>query len=256
MMPATPGTKKTKPRTRKTKRRLDTQVDDASPSSQVVADCEKQIVDAIAAGTYRPSQRLGEVSVARELGCGQAIVRSAFDRLKHAGILYRKHRSGTYVRELSTDEYIDMCHVRSLLEGFACRMACRYATHEDLAHLEELAAKLDDLLDEHFTPDHFDEIEGIDLEFHCAIAKIGRNTAVVRILDNQQLILRLMRMSVLPPFAFSGQFKETPDHREIVETIRSRDPIKAEYQMRQHLNQCLRHMVRLDSIDLDYPPVA
>ncbi|HEX7009397.1 MAG TPA: GntR family transcriptional regulator, partial [Phycisphaeraceae bacterium] len=146
-----------------------------------VDDCEQHIIEAICSGEIEPSQRLGEVSVARELGVGQAHVRAAFDRLAYAGILDRRHRSGTYVREISLREFIEMTQVRALLEGFACRLACGHATESDLAPLERLGRELDQRLAK-LTPDQYRQIERMDLDFHQRIVELSRSSVLKRIL--------------------------------------------------------------------------
>jgi len=141
--------------------------------------CAHQITEAIRQRRYNPEQRLGEATLAEELGFGRAEVRAALDQLAHAGIVERRPRSGTYVRRLTVRHYIELTEVRAALEAFAARMACTTATDEQLDQLGDLAAKLDKAA--HDDSESWERLMELENEFHGRIAQIGGNQALIDI---------------------------------------------------------------------------
>jgi DNA-binding GntR family transcriptional regulator len=209
--------------------------------------CEQHIIDGIRSGEYKSTKRLGEVRIARTLGLGQSHVRSALARLTHLGLLERKHRSGTYVRELSMEELIGLTHVRALLEGFACRLACRYATLNDLKELEDLGRSLDERLSE-LTPENYRLVEKQDLAFHEMLIRLSQNSVLVRTLDEQQLILTCLRRGFDLPWIFLGNDSHAPTHLDLLQAVKDRDPEQADRCMRKHLIGCFKAEMHFDEI--------
>lgn len=206
--------------------------------------CAAQILDGVCRGDLKPGRRLGEISLAKKFRVGQAQVRAAFDRLAYAGILDRRSRSGTYVRELSVEQWVEMTQVRALLEGFACRLACRLAGEADLMELEKLARDFDDRI-ERLAPGQYRQLESLDFEFHRKIVEISSNAALKRMLDEQHLIQKCLRRGFDLPGLFAAPRDDAPNHLEIVQSLRSRRPADAQRCMRRHLTNCLIAELRL-----------
>lgn len=211
------------------------------------ASVEGHIIQGIRSGRYRPSKRLGEASVAKELGVGQAPVRAAFDRLTHLGILNRKHRAGTYVRELSMQEFVELTQVRALLEGFACRLVCSYATAEEFDELATLGRELDEQLGK-LTPENYRDVEQKDLAFHEKLVAMSRSSTLSQMLSEKHLILSCLRQGFDMPSAFAGSDSAAPTHMELVEVLKQREPAEADACMRRHLMGCLRADLRLSGV--------
>lgn len=208
---------------------------------------EEHIIQGIRSGRYRPSKRLGEASVAKELGVGQATVRVAIGRLTHLGILDRRHRAGTYVRELSMQEFVELTQVRALLEGFACRLACSYATAEELEELASVGRELDEQLGK-LTPKNYRDVEQKDLAFHEKLVAMSRSSTLIQMLSEKHLILSCLRRGFDLPSAFAGSDNAAPTHGDLVDVLTKRDPVEADACMRRHLMGCLRADLRLGGV--------
>ena len=210
----------------------------AGDDGLTVEEVELKIINGISEHVYTPAKRLGEVSLAKDLKCGQAIVRSAMDRLAFAGILERRHRSGTYVRKISAGEFVEMCQVRALLEGFACGLAALHANSEQLDALERSGRQLDDRLDR-LNPETYGQVQDLEFKFHQDISVFSQNSVLNRMLNRQQMIIRLLKTGFEMPQMYSGERGDAPSHVELVAVMREADFAKADNAMRAHILQPL-----------------
>jgi len=152
-----------------------------------VEEVAQKIIDGIAQGLYKPMKRLGEASMAKRFKCGQALVRAAMARLAFAGVLERRHRSGTYVREITASEFVDLVQHRAVLEGFFSRLACRHIAEQNRQDLEELACQLDEQIYA-LRPESYTTLGPLEWKFHSTIAVLSGNSSLIRALDGQQLL--------------------------------------------------------------------
>ncbi len=198
--------------------------------------CAAEVIAQVRNGTLRPSQKLGEESVAKKMKMGRAPVRIAFERLVSAGILSRVHRSGTFVRKIGLEEYCQLLDVRAVLEGLASRLACERITPPELARLEEMAKEMDELLPNlaaSASPD-WGEVVKMEAEFHAEIARLSGNLVLPRILAVQDLVRCCFQMGVrLNMPATHGD--HIPQHLEVVRALGSGDPDRAEKTLRDHI---------------------
>lgn len=157
-----------------------------------VALCVDEIIHAIRMGHLLPSHRLGEESFAKKLNVDRSSVRLAFDRLVNSRLLERVHRGGTFVRRIDFREYCETMEVRAVLEGLAGKLACQFASKEDLNSLMTQAEELDQLSHQaqknfkHFK--NLQEVKVREMDFHLKLAKFSNNSVLCRMLTFHHLI--------------------------------------------------------------------
>lgn len=198
--------------------------------------CVAEVIAQVRNGTLRPSQKLGEESVAKKMKMGRAPVRIAFERLVSAGILSRVHRSGTFVRKLGLEEYCQLLDIRAVLEGLAGRLACERITPPELARLEEMAKDMDELLPRIAaspSPD-WGKVVQLEADFHAEIARLSGNRMLPRILAVQDLLRCCFQMGVTLNMP-ATQGEHIPQHREVVRALGSGDSDLAEKTLRDHI---------------------
>lgn len=219
---------------------------DTTPGSDTVMRCFNEIANAIRERRYRPDQRLGESTLSEELGYGRAHVRAALDKLAHHGVVERRPRSGTYVRRLTVRQYIELAEVRSVLEGYAARVACTTLNNESLEELSRLADRLDTAThDDHEPWDHLMQLES---EFHTRIAEAGGNQALLDIVARHNFLSRHLtegRLIKLPTLVFFGVDESQSEHRRIADALGRRDLDEAEREVRNHVLLSLYVQIRL-----------
>ena len=95
-----------------------------------------RIRDAIISGRISPGTWLREAKLATRLGVSRIPVREALARLEAEGLVKRVPYRGTRVVRLTVDQVIESFMLRSLLEGFATKLATPHLTPEEVTKLE------------------------------------------------------------------------------------------------------------------------
>jgi len=74
-------------------------------------------------GRHGFGSALSEITLAEELGISRTPVREALARLQQEGLVVVRPQRGTFVFQLSADEYVEICDCRTVLERAAFRKA-------------------------------------------------------------------------------------------------------------------------------------
>ena len=204
-------------------------------SGTAPSECVDYVLDQLRRGQLGMSDRLSIERVAGELGAGHASVRAAFERLETIGVLERRPRSGTYVRQIDLVEYVQALEVRAALEDLACQLAVDRLTESQLARLAAQATRLD----ERDCPGgELSRYVRLDAAFHLSIAKASGNQVLLRSLERPHLVSHYMAAaSRLPEMALVRYLPQRVTHRDIVDGLRHKEAEQAGRLMRQHILQ-------------------
>ena len=194
------------------------------------------LIQDVVSGNIRPGERLGEERLASQWGVGRSVVRETLFRLEQDGLVERKPKSGTFVREIADEELLEIYDVRSVLEGLICRRVAETATDEELDELARIAEQTDSVEDE------TEERMATDFDFHNRLCECSRMRYVKRVLRVTHLHAQCSRLNqrLIYMRGFVKQPVPAPDHRDVVESLRRRDPNAAEKVMREHLQAARR----------------
>lgn len=99
------------------------------------------IMDYVADGTIQMGDRLNTAKLAKMMGTSRMPVREALSVLVQKRLAYNVKNAGMRMVELSEDEFVEIYRIRQLLEPEAAFLACKNATPEDIANLEQLFAE-------------------------------------------------------------------------------------------------------------------
>lgn len=190
-------------------------------------------------GKYLPGAKLSEYSLAERLPYGLSPIKMALNRLAEGGILERRSRSGTYVRNITHTDYLNLLEIRSRLEGLAAAQAAPIISEKELDRLEPIACHIDQfggLLAEEAAEVRLNSIQK-DSDFHMAIAHASGNPFLVEVLSRQHLL----------HLCFFYAFQVAPDatrkqlagvrHMEILAALRKRDSKLADRLMQRHISR-------------------
>lgn len=75
----------------------------------------------IVVGRYEFGAALSEIALADDLGISRTPVREALARLQQEGLVIVRPQRGTFVFQLTEDEFVDICDCRTVLETAAFR---------------------------------------------------------------------------------------------------------------------------------------
>lgn len=196
---------------------------------------EKLTSAEIAAGTKLSRRRLAD-----EIGVSPALVQQALGQLESEGLVERRPQSGTYVRELSSDEYANLCDVRELIEPYAAARAATRLVPKQIAqlesccrrfrHLAETVTQLESLARRRRMMPRLIREEQI---FHGIILAAAANPLVMHLTGTLRLLAQVR--TLIEAEAIQRELLIADEHESILEALIARRPAVAEERMLSHI---------------------
>jgi DNA-binding GntR family transcriptional regulator len=186
-----------------------------------------------------PGTFLSESALASELGLGRVPVREALARLANDLFVTIMPRRGTAVSPLALSDVLEMFEAREAIQCGVAYIAATRASDEDLAALRNLIEIVDRGRE---CPDH-EQFLLDDHAVHVALVHMVKNSLLQDAADRLLLhSLRFWRMywRDRPP-----PMDAMLSHSELLSALESRDPIRAETAMRNHLSKS-RQLVQIE----------
>jgi DNA-binding GntR family transcriptional regulator len=193
----------------------------------------RHVRDAIVRGEYAAGSALPEIRLAEELGTSRGTVREALRTLEDQGLVEILPHKGTFVSSLSKRRAREVYELRSLLEGYAVRIAVErgaFAGSGRAALLERLKA----LQVAAATDDAMAVIEA-ERALHREIWSRCDHGLLLDYLANLQLQTR--RLLIYSRAFSTPPAEEYEVHRGLVDAILAGDAAAAEDAMRAHVNE-------------------
>ena len=211
-------------------------------------DLARSLMEELASGRYPVGARLpAERELAAAYNVSRPTVREAIIALEVQGLVEVKVGSGAYVRRLPGKEDLpgfnitafELTEARLLFEGEAAALAATQATDEELA---EIARLVEEIARENLRPDG---AERSDREFHLAIARATRNTAIFEAIEHLwDLRAASPEAALLHEKARTANVKPVVDeHTAVLKALARRDPAAARIAMRTHLSAVLESLL-------------
>jgi DNA-binding GntR family transcriptional regulator len=191
-------------------------------------EIKDRIVERILDGTYGPGDRIVESQVATEFGTSQAPVREALRELEAMRLVETQPHRGARVREVTTEELIQIYPVRAALEEVAGRAAAVRMSDEQLSALaDELAGmrQAAEAQDLHAQLLH-------DVRFHELIVEASGNQVLIEVWRS----LRVEAGTLISVIRADSDLRMIAEmHRPVLQALQSRDPELAGKEMRAHI---------------------
>jgi DNA-binding GntR family transcriptional regulator len=181
----------------------------------------KHLREEILSDRLPPGTELSEVALAKELAVSRGPIREAMGRLAAEGLIKVQPRRRAEVRSLTPQELIDAYEVREALEVLAVRLAVPRVTEADLAHLEQLIARMAD----HAKANAIGDFFTANVEFHETLCELSGNKKLQEVhhrLEGE--IGRFQARTLALRGSLDGSLTE---HLAILAAIRLRDVEKA-----------------------------
>ena len=184
---------------------------------------------AIVRGDLAPGTRLVESRIAGAQGISRTPVREAIHKLERERFIERLPRGGFGVLGLNRQDIIETFGIRSVLEGYAARLAALNYQADDLKPLEAKVDEFERLL----RRNQLRSLPDVNTQFHDLLYTLSRSSRLVGMIDAlrdhifrfRQIILRDARQARV----------SNDDHRLILEHIRRRDAEGVERLVREHI---------------------
>lgn len=198
-------------------------------SQTIATHVYRQLRQAIHLGQLKPGQRLVDSELADALQVSRATVREALRLLESKGLVVNKHRRGSYVAELTTEDLRDIYNFRSLLETHAVRLGAQIATPQELDALQRLIDELHEAADRR----DFEQIVDLDLRFHHAICQFARSRRLSETWLGMETMLRAFLL--LKYALYDDSALIAGSHQPIVDALREGDSERAIRVLSSHI---------------------
>ena len=199
---------------------------------------------AILTGKLKPGERLMEVHLANQLGVSRTPIREAIRKLELEGFVIMIPRRGAEVARITEKSLKDVLEVRRALDALSVELACDRITEEDIERLLkacqdfELAARGNDAA----------VIAKADVDLHDIIVEATGNQRL------QQLVNNLSEQMYRYRFVYIKEESQhdmlVAEHKEIYESIASRDKERAARAARIHIDnqeKSIINQIRLEN---------
>lgn len=226
--------------------------------SDIVVD---QITVLIENGSLKIGDRLPtERDMVDQWQVARASVREAMRILEFSGVIEVRPGKGAFVvgdagnlegeegvRQWFSDhatEAMAMLEVREALERRATRLAAERASPEQIANIEEVINKAQESIAE----GDLAQLVYLDRKFHRLVATASQNQIFTQLVDMVTDAMVDPRRSLM---RLPGRATQSwSAHREILETIKHRDPDRAERAVDAHLQEVRQAIVALAKTNL------
>lgn len=212
------------------------------------------IRSSIISGRLRPGERLVEDSLAEDLGVSRAPVREAFRKLADEQLVMERPRHGTYVREFTAKDFVDIYNLLSAIESLSVRLIVR--NQVPLEPLGEIVEKMTEAAKAGDLP----RVVEIELDFHKELCSTAGNYH----LDNVfRLLSGLVGIALsLDDATYDDMADIASEHYPLLEAIeeakKTGDEEQAVFAIRSHIRASLGEVMSQlggDPDDVLYPLV-
>jgi DNA-binding GntR family transcriptional regulator len=188
-----------------------------SLSSLVAREIERMILSgALAAG-----ERLNEQLLATRLGVSRGPVREAVRGLERSGLVVGVRNQGSYVRQVSAAEALEIYDLRAAITGMACARLAENASAEQVVALRDLVKRMDAARQADNPPAYY----AANLEFHEALLGFGAGPRMRRLYEELGNELHLFRRRALVPP--DNMRESNAEHIAILRAIAAGDAVAA-----------------------------
>ena len=190
----------------------------------------------VLSGDFPPGAVLPEAFLAQEFDVSRTPIREALKQLQHEGLVEIRPKVGTFVREPTRREIIELFQLKESMEGLAASLLARRGEVPELAVLRRNLEESEMVSLTHDT----DAYARLVHEFHWTIVRGSDNRKLVEHYErlmNQLAYQRLVLRTVEHPGRLEASTRE---HRAVLDMIEHKDPFGAESAMRNHVHASSR----------------
>jgi DNA-binding GntR family transcriptional regulator len=183
----------------------------------------------IVRGKISPGEWLVESHIAETLGISRTPVREAIHKLEREGLIERQPRGGFTVLGFERDDIEETFGIRSVLEGYAARLA---AVKHDAQELEDLENKIEEFQNA-LDRKKMNLLTKINTEFHDLLYSLSKSPKLINMINGLRDQIYLYRQMILKERKFASTSNQ--DHKKMLKYIRKRDAEGAERIVREHI---------------------
>ena len=180
------------------------------------------IREAILKGNLRPGEKVAEPELAERFGISRTPIREAFRQLESEGYLTVIPRKGAVVAALSERDVQEFYAIKSILEGYAARLAAEKLSDKELEKLEGVNDKLKQLAADGDVKAFY----RVHNEFHETFLRAADNSKLYELI--QQLGLKFSRLRMASLSVEGRMAISVEEHEKLLDAFRRHDGQAAE----------------------------
>lgn len=201
------------------------------------------LCDSIVKVKLRPGTPLRVDAIANQLGISSTPVRDALNHLEKDGLIVKQPYQSWVVREFNEQEIQDLYELRTGLECFSVRLACRRIGEDRIEWLKKHQKKGEKALER----EDIEAYQAYNQELHSAILKAAGNSQLQKVMDTLSLQFQMLMAQTI---RFRGRpSRAVREHARLIEAISKRDEEKAQKVMEQHLTGALKDILEARRAD-------
>ena len=193
---------------------------------------------AIIRGNIAPGEWLVESHIAQMLGISRTPVREAIHKLEREGLIERQPRGGFTVLGLDREDIEETFGIRSVLEGYAAKLATVKHQSKELKALEKKIEEFQICLKKR----ELDSLPEINTEFHDLLYALSKSPRLIHMINALRDQIFRFRQMILKDDKLAHISNE--DHIRMLNFMRKRDAEGVEKLVRDHIlrgqNEILR----------------
>ncbi len=206
----------------------------------------------ILTGDYPPGFPIATSLVAGELKISRTPVRDALKTLESDGLVTITTHLGASVRQMTVNEYHDICDLRCALETHAAGLAAERCQKKDLDLLVQAAENMRKITNKFIhhagssqeQMELWEELVKCDVRFHLSVVFIARNQLIRKQIISCRLLDRIVAAENPNspekrdmPIEINAEHREAvlQEHQAILDAIKLGDVPRARLAMERHL---------------------
>ncbi|MCE7793191.1 GntR family transcriptional regulator [Salipaludibacillus sp. CUR1] len=207
------------------------------PTETLAEQAYKVIKQAIIANDFEPLEILAEEQLAAKLGISRTPIKSALTQLAYDGLVEMKPGRKARVSTVSMKDVVDYQVLRESLETLAARLAVEHIDSQQINLLKDICARQKEAIVE----GDYSKFLELDNEFHFSIAGFSKNEQLKDYIVN--LIYKVQRFLILSNTLQESAIGAVEEHLEVVKALETREPLKAEEQMKLHVQNVTKRIL-------------
>ncbi len=185
------------------------------------------IRDAIIKGILKPDERVAEAEMANKFNISRTPIREAMRQLESEGFIKVTPHRGAFVAPITEKDIREFYAIKSILEGYAARLACNRISEEDIRKMDDLNNKFEIV---HKNGEWRTAFK-LHNEFHERFLRNCGNDKLYQLLKSLTQQFQRFRIALTMSGKIEGSITQ---HKEIVEAFRKRDQNRVEELVKQN----------------------